>query len=653
MPLVALVSYSGILGGAERVLVDFARALEGERVLACPPGDLADAASAAGLRVLPLRRRPLEARGSALRVARAGLELTAHARETRRLVRDLDPDLVIVSGMRSAVALLLGRSPEAPVLFDHHDFLPPGVAGALVRRASARAQLTVVPSSAVAVDLGLDAEVVSPGVDVASFDATRAPAQPPELLLLGALVPWKRPDLALEILARARRELPELRLVIAGAPLDGAGEGLLRSLRAQASSLGVAEAVSFAGQLADVRDALARAACLLHCAPTEPFGVALVEALASGRPVIAPDAGGPAEILDPTCAVLYPAGDVAQGAAAAVKVLGDPALARRMGVAGRQRAARIFERSDSARRFAALASGLMGRRGDSSPEISVLAVTRNSADVLPGLLDSVRRHMPGAQTVLVDCASSDSSVQLGHAHEAAVVALEQNAGFGVACNRGLEEVSAPVTALLNPDVELLDDSLLRAAEEALRTGRLIAPMVLNPDGTRQDTAHPLPISAASLAGAVLPQRLAWIAPWRSRGPRRIGWAVGCAIVAPTELLRSLGPFDERIFMYGEDLDLALRAREHGIETWFWPSARVVHHGAHTAVREFGGEPLDRVARTRHEVVHRRLGARAAATDDAILALTYLSRIVAKAALGRDHERERRQLSALRGVHSSR
>jgi hypothetical protein len=71
------------------------------------------------------------------------------------------------------------------------------------------------------------------------------------------------------------------------------------------------------------------------------------------------------------------------------------------------------------------------------------------------------------------------------------------------------------------------------------------------------------------------------------------------------------------------------------------------------VREFGGEPLDRVARTRHEVVHRRLGARAAATDDAILALTYLSRIVAKAALGRDHERERRQLSALRGVHSSR
>jgi N-acetylglucosaminyl-diphospho-decaprenol L-rhamnosyltransferase len=273
--------------------------------------------------------------------------------------------------------------------------------------------------------------------------------------------------------------------------------------------------------------------------------------------------------------------------------------------------------------------------------------------VLPALFESLRRHLPDAGLVVVDCASSDASAQLAREQGAVVVALEQNVGFGAACNRGLAEVRTAVSALVNPDVELLDDSFLRAAEAALRTGRLVAPLVLNPDGTRQDTAHPPPISAASVLGALLPQRLSWLAPWRARRPRRIGWAVGCAIVARTDSLRALGPFDERIFMYGEDLDLALRARDIGIETWFWPGARVVHHGGHAAAREFGGEPLEHVARTRREVVRRRLGARAAAFDDAILTLTYLSRIFVKGALGRDRNRERRQLAALRRARGGR
>ena len=106
--------------------------------------------------------------------------------------------------------------------------------------------------------------------------------------------------------------------------------------------------------------------------------------------------------------------------------------------------------------------------------------------------------------------------------------------------------------------------------------------------------------------AVLP-----LAPWRSDRPRRVGWAVGCALVARTDTLRRLGPFDERIFLYCEDLDLGLRAGEEGIETWFCPSARVLHHRAHSQREEFGGEPFELLARARREVVARRLGARRA------------------------------------------
>ncbi len=281
------------------------------------------------------------------------------------------------------------------------------------------------------------------------------------------------------------------------------------------------------------------------------------------------------------------------------------------------------------------------------PAIAIVTVTRNSERVLPGLLRTVSRHLPEARMIVVDCASSDDSVRLARASGATVIELNDNVGFGRASNRGLGEVVEPITALLNPDVELLDDSLRALSRQAMGHDRLLAPLVLSPDGSRQDTVHPRPGSAADVLRAVLPYSLPPLAPWRSRSPRPVGWAVGCAVVARTDLLRALGPFDEGIFMYGEDLELCLHAAERGIETWFWPWARVLHHGAHAAVNEFGGEAFELEARSRHDAVRRRLGARAAAIDDLAQAATFATRIVARRLLRRDASRPRSQLRALR------
>ena len=152
------------------------------------------------------------------------------------------------------------------------------------------------------------------------------------------------------------------------------------------------------------------------------------------------------------------------------------------------------------------------------------------------------------------------------------VALERNVGFGAGCNRGLEAVGEPVMAFLNPDVELLDASLLELAEQALdrtQPERLLAPLVLYPDGSRQDTVHPPPGSRRRR------WRARWCRPRLAPGTRsgalaapasraRSGGRSGCALVARTDTLRRLGPFDDRIFMYGEDLDLGLRAAQAGV-----------------------------------------------------------------------------------------
>ncbi|HUZ83866.1 MAG TPA: glycosyltransferase family 2 protein, partial [Gaiellales bacterium] len=331
---------------------------------------------------------------------------------------------------------------------------------------------------------------------------------------------------------------------------------------------------------------------------------------------------------------------------------------------GRERARQRFDRPRAARRFAEVVAAAAGAR-DESPEpaggqaLSIVTVTHNSARPLRALLDSVSEHLPAAEVVVVDCASEDEGLEIAHSQDGVrVIALGDNVGFGRACNRGIAAATRPVVALLNPDVRLLDGSLDLLAGQALNAGageRLLAPLVLNTDGSRQDTVHPAPGSPAELvrclvAPAALPGRAGIrLAPWRAHDPCRVGWAVGCALVAQTQTFARLGPFHESLFLYGEDLELGLRASRAGIQTWFVPAARVVHERAHATAAAFGGEPFELLARGRHDAIALARGPLAAAADDCTQAVTFVSRAALKRVLGRCTARERRQFRALGSV----
>src|SRR5205085_3701420 len=187
------------------------------------------------------------------------------------------------------------------------------------------------------------------------------------------------------------------------------------------------------------------------------------------------------------------------------------------------------------------------RRGDG---IALVTVLHDSEPEARALLGSLERHLPGASVIAVDSRSSDGGAAAVLAQGGTVIEPGENVGYGRGVNIGVRAAQEPVTIVVNPDVELLDDSLAELGEEATRHGdRLLAPLVLLPDGTRQDSVH---TDAADLARAVVPGR---VGPWEANEPRQVTWAVGCAIAGRTDTLRHLGPFDERAFMYGEDLEL--------------------------------------------------------------------------------------------------
>jgi glycosyltransferase involved in cell wall biosynthesis len=335
-----IVSYSGVLGGAERILLDCATRLGDPVIVACPEGALAGAVRAAGLGHEPVPDRPLRL-GAAHARALAGL-----ARDVRALVAHRRPEAVVAWGARAVLATApLPRRP--PLLAVHMDLLPRRGVGAAVRWATRHADGVAAASEAIAQAVAAPyATVLRPGVDLARFAAAPSPNGAPHALALAALVPWKRPDLALEVAAR----VPGLELELAGAPIPGDSGAFVRKLEARAAGDDLAGRVTFAGALADPRPALARAHCLLHCADAEPWGLALVEALAAGRPVVAADAAGPREIVAGGAGRLFPPGDAAAAVEALKAVLADPAAP----AAARARAERFPVEASAARFKSAL-----------------------------------------------------------------------------------------------------------------------------------------------------------------------------------------------------------------------------------------------------------------------------------------------------------
>ena len=284
---------------------------------------------------------------------------------------------------------------------------------------------------------------------------------------------------------------------------------------------------------------------------------------------------------------------------------------------------------------------------------SLVVVLHDSAGPLPALLRSLALLPEPPQLIVVDTGSHDNGPALARAAGAEVVELGANPGFGAANNAGVELARHTVTVLLNPDCELLDSSLARLAAAAAAADCLWVPRLLEAGGAVQRSAHPRPGTVGALLAAAthppaLPRALRLRAePFRAERARTVGWAIAACVAAQTALLRGLGPFDPRQFLFFEDMDLCLRARAAGIPTVLDPSVRVRHLGGHATRRAYAGEPHALLARRRREVVLANRGRAALALDDGAQALTFASRVVARRAAGREADRERAQLAALR------
>ncbi len=290
---------------------------------------------------------------------------------------------------------------------------------------------------------------------------------------------------------------------------------------------------------------------------------------------------------------------------------------------------------------------------------SIVVVTWECADRLRALVESMDSRLgDGPELIVVDNASSDDpeAAARGRRGETRFIQMGTNAGFGAATNAGVEAAGGAGVVMLNPDTVLVDAGLLELAREAVRRGALVGPRLLNEDGSPQPSASGPPVGPWPWVGAVVPGALApapvrrRTEPWRLHGPARVAWLTGACVAGPRDVLRTLGPFDPRIHLFAEDMDLGLRAARTGVESWFRPDlCSVVHLGGSSAAVGYPTGVQEVVAANRRAVLCRAYGAPRERAAWRALRLNLRLRVIAKGALRRDAARERAELAATRSA----
>jgi N-acetylglucosaminyl-diphospho-decaprenol L-rhamnosyltransferase len=207
--------------------------------------------------------------------------------------------------------------------------------------------------------------------------------------------------------------------------------------------------------------------------------------------------------------------------------------------------------------------------------IALVIVTHDSSTHIARTLEAVGGQLRAEdELVVVDNDSRDGTVEAVRALSVRVLEQKRNLGFAGGCNTGAAATSAPLVMFLNPDARPAPDcldELRRLAGERPDWGAWQALVTMH-DGetinTAGNVAHFLGISWAGRCGE----------PLRSAPdePVEVGFASGAALVVRREAWEHVEGFDDRYFMYCEDLDLSFRLRLAGYETGVAPRALVEH-----------------------------------------------------------------------------
>lgn len=230
-------------------------------------------------------------------------------------------------------------------------------------------------------------------------------------------------------------------------------------------------------------------------------------------------------------------------------------------------------------------------------DLSIVILTYKSKGLLKQCLRNIERLRVSYtyEVIVVDNDSRDGVEQLVAEQFPRVRFIQSgaNRGFGAGMNIGLTAAQGEYRLILNPDIAILSNELERMIaylRDHPAVG-VLGPKLVNPDSSLQYTCFNFPTILTPFYRRSFLGKLPWgrkkldrylMSWWDHATNRDVDWLLGACLLMPATALAKVGLFDERFFMYFEDIDLCRRMWEQGYRVVYFADAEIVHYHQRTS-----------------------------------------------------------------------
>ncbi len=214
-------------------------------------------------------------------------------------------------------------------------------------------------------------------------------------------------------------------------------------------------------------------------------------------------------------------------------------------------------------------------------DLSIVTVTYNSAKFIKEHLDSLIKNLPPkSEIIIVDNNSADETVSIIEKYKSVrLIKSSENVGFSKGNNKGAKAAKGEYLFFLNPDIKTLNNSVQKLMDYANLTDNvgIVAPQLIKENGGVQASVTNLP-NLKNLFLEYLFNKKNVFSEYAPTGNEatKVEAVYGAAMLIKKELFLKIGGFDERYFLFYEDLDLCRKVRKLGYKVIYFPQAKFIH-----------------------------------------------------------------------------
>ena len=230
--------------------------------------------------------------------------------------------------------------------------------------------------------------------------------------------------------------------------------------------------------------------------------------------------------------------------------------------------------------------------------LSIIIISYNTEkitiDCLKSIIKSLKNSSLKYEIIIVDNASKDNSVSSIKKLKSEIknrnlkinlIENKENIGFGPANNQAVKLAKSDYLLFLNSDIIVLNASIEKLYNFYKQNEKLfnfLGGKLLNKDGTSQPSCGPMYTLPMIFAHLFLRGDYWELTRYSPKKIKEVDWISGACILTKKEYFEKLDGFDEKIFMYMEEIDLFYRAKKHGFKVFFYPEAQFIHLGSQSS-----------------------------------------------------------------------